>query len=133
MRKMSAPSGPDIGALTQSNEDLAATIRQEGMYRRQDQRRFWIMMRVLSGLVALNLLLIAVVLSVGLVNREGVTRVKSCTTPGGSCYQENARRSSDAVGSVNLVTVAAVACAQEVRGDAAIKACVAARLPKAGR
>lgn len=66
-------------------------------------------------------------------NKANGLRIVDCTTPEGACSKEMSARTQQGfigqpVGPINTVVIAAVACAQDVRGDAAIRACVVAKL-----
>ena len=52
--------------------------------------------------------------------------IQSCTTPGGACYERSQQQTGAAVGSINQVTILAVACARQPGNDteAEVKACV---------
>jgi hypothetical protein len=60
-------------------------------------------------------------------NRTNGQRVLDSTSSEGRCFQDAQRRTAEAVGTINEVTVLAVSCAQRVRGDVAIRRCVADR------
>jgi hypothetical protein len=73
-------------------------------------------------------------------NRDTLTRIKaqstlikSCTTPGESCYERGQRQTGDAVASINRVIIASASCAVGQTGtpaqiEDAIRACVVIRL-----
>lgn len=100
----STPEGlaSQVATLAVSTQQLADTVGREGMYRRQDRRRFVITMRVLAGFGVVLALMLAGVLWIGLVNREGVARVKDCTTDGGKCKQRGEQDVAKAVSNIVL-------------------------------
>lgn len=87
---------------------------------------------VLATAVALTLIVVSTFKLQGIAetNRRNGERVIDCTTPGGDCFNESTARTGEAVGSINEVTVAAVACAQKNTGIAAIQECVRKALAK---
>lgn len=59
-------------------------------------------------------------------------RLIDCTTPGGRCFEDSQKRTADAVGNLNEITVFAAACADKagVNTVAQIQACVLDELEK---
>lgn len=65
----------------------------------------------------------------GMENRELLDAIKSCTQPGGECYERSQRRTASAVSDINRVVILAAACAVGKTGtekqiEVAIQACV---------
>lgn len=57
--------------------------------------------------------------------------VQDCTTPGGHCFQRQARATAKVVEAINLSTVYTATCAIDgVRGDRAMLRCVERRIEK---
>lgn len=63
-------------------------------------------------------------------NAETLRIIKSCTTPGQSCYDRGQKATAGAVASINRVVILAAACASQHRGEsvARVQTCVLNRL-----
>jgi hypothetical protein len=89
---------------------------------------------VAAGLtVVLMIMLIVQVYSLTAATREQQQentktseRIEECTTPGRPCFEDSARRTAEAVGSLNAWTEAAVTCADQTgtQPRAEIRACI---------
>ena len=66
-------------------------------------------------------------------NTETLELIRSCTTPGKPCFDEGQKRTGEAVGTINQVSVFAAACADAPKRQSVkeIEACVRDRLEKA--
>jgi hypothetical protein len=92
--------------------------------------------RVLALLVAVAVLVAALTLmavSNRLLNNQNkqiVERIESCTTAGGECYEESARRTGNVVATVIRADIYTARClaADPTASDAAIEKCVLDRL-----
>jgi len=101
----------------------------------------WTRILVVSGIVfsvVVAILLLATVLIVRQTQVDNAERaedtkvlaeqIKSCTTPGGECFQRGERRTAKAVGAIGAVNkrsaAAAAACAQTRREYRAILRCI---------
>lgn len=133
--------------LTETLNDLGAAAREvsaevsadreqrviDAAAARAEQKRYNRRTLVLFGVIAalvLSLVLISVAnrrlgVANSALNRQNakiIERIESCTTEGGDCYQENTRRTDEAIGRL---------IAQVVRTQVAIAVCVRAH-PDAG-
>jgi hypothetical protein len=78
-----------------------------------------------GAVVAMLVLLVAIALS----NQANGDQVRDCTTPGGECFEQAAKRQAQVIGEpvapINNVAVVAAACGAAHPGDiAATRACV---------
>jgi hypothetical protein len=76
-------------------------------------RRVFQVVVVTSLIATLSLLLYLMVQSAGRgkENHELLTRVTSCTTPGGDCYQRGQSNTGAAVATINKVVILTASCA----------------------
>lgn len=66
-------------------------------------------------------------------NKATMDLVEDCTSPGGECYDRGARRTGEAVGTINQITIYAAACAKQPANVTVrqIQACVEELLAEA--
>lgn len=81
------------------------------------------------GVVLTAVFIMLIILSIGEYQAAKQRKlIISCTTPGGECYEDSARRTAGAVKSIGeasaAASAAAAACAEAHDGYRAIKACV---------
>lgn len=67
----------------------------------------------------------------GEATKVGTARIRSCTTPGGECYERSQAQTATAIALLQRYTLIAVECAHE-GSDKAIEACVLAKSREQG-
>lgn len=89
-------------------------------------RREFALRSVIVAACAVVLLILGGLSYTAYINRTTLNEVRSCTIPGGTCYERGQDQTGEAVDSINRVVVYAAICADRpgVQGQNEIEACV---------
>lgn len=124
--------------IEQANE-LTAAVHQDGLDRRNENRR-------ILGVAVVLLLLLVLNVSVLFQNRHRSAQngqiirnsaatseqIADCTTVGGRCYQQSQKNTQAILSQLLVVNTYVVQCAKTTNTDDELNACVASRLKAAG-
>lgn len=90
---------------------------------------------LVAGLVTISVLNRKLGVANAKLNRQNsqiVEQIKSCTTVGGECYEEQSKRTAEVADALLSANIAVAVCSRQETTEAAIRRCVESRLPQPG-
>jgi hypothetical protein len=124
-----------LAPLVSEARDLRAVVAADGAARRKENQR---LLALFLALAAMVLLLLVVVVQnrqrssenseILRKSAENSAQIKDCTTVGGKCYQEGARRTGAVLEELRRTNVYIAQCSRVTKTDAELEKCVDAKL-----